>query len=116
MVKIRSSEITPEHVYVSRRKFMKGIGAVALTSLALSACGPLASVSPTPETNTAANNASGANAAATAGPNVTAASPTAKPAMPADTPTSLDDITHYNNYYEFSQAKEPVAELAKDFK
>ena len=25
-MRIKSSEITPEHVYISRRKFMKGLG------------------------------------------------------------------------------------------
>jgi sulfoxide reductase catalytic subunit YedY len=33
----------------------------------------------------------------------------------ADTPNSLEDITNYNNYYEFSPNKEPVASLSKDF-
>jgi sulfoxide reductase catalytic subunit YedY len=40
----------------------------------------------------------------------------ATPADPlADTPTSLKDITNYNNYYEFSTDKEAVAPLSKDF-
>ena len=30
MTKIKPSEITPEHIYLSRRKFMVGIGALAL--------------------------------------------------------------------------------------
>jgi sulfoxide reductase catalytic subunit YedY len=33
-----------------------------------------------------------------------------------DVPNSLEDITNYNNYYEFSPDKEPVARLSKDFK
>ena len=36
-------------------------------------------------------------------------------APPADVPNSFDDITNYNNYYEFSGSKEPVAQLSKDF-
>ncbi len=39
MIKIRSSEITPEHIYLSRRKFMVGIGALAASSALLAACG-----------------------------------------------------------------------------
>ena len=30
--------------------------------------------------------------------------------------TSLQDITHYNNFYEFSTDKDNVAEAAADFK
>ncbi|HSH81958.1 MAG TPA: hypothetical protein VLA19_25815, partial [Herpetosiphonaceae bacterium] len=36
---IPSSAITPGHVYRSRRQFMRGIGALALGSVALAACG-----------------------------------------------------------------------------
>jgi hypothetical protein len=39
MVKIKSSEITPEHVYMSRRRFIKGVGAVVASSVVLAACG-----------------------------------------------------------------------------
>ena len=102
MVKIRSSEITPEHIYLSRRKFMIGIGAIALSSVALAACG----VAPTPDNRPTS----------TAGPDSLFAPPTANPNPPAETPTSENDITHYNHYYEFSQLKEPVADLAKNFK
>ena len=107
MVKIKSSEITPEHIYLSRRKFMKGIGAIALSSAALVACG--SSAQP-------AQNGQAGLPTSTFTPDNSLADPTANPNAPPDTPTSLDDITHYNNYYEFSQAKEPVADMAKDFK
>ena len=39
MVKINSSEITPERIYVSRRKFLVGMGALAASFLFLSSCG-----------------------------------------------------------------------------
>ena len=39
MEKINPSEITPEHVYLSRRRFMKGVGALVASSLVLAACG-----------------------------------------------------------------------------
>ena len=42
MTKIKSSEITPEHLYVSRRKFMTGVGALAASAAVLAACGPSA--------------------------------------------------------------------------
>lgn len=101
MDKIRSSEITPEHIYLSRRKFMQ-VGALALGSLALSACGALAQ----PDTQSTS----------TASPDSFLAQPTAHADASGDKLTSLDDITHYNNYYEFSQLKEPVADLAQNFK
>ncbi len=39
----------------------------------------------------------------------------APPAAPLDVPNSFEDITNYNNYYEFSTSKEAVASLSKDF-
>ncbi|HLB27996.1 MAG TPA: protein-methionine-sulfoxide reductase catalytic subunit MsrP [Dehalococcoidales bacterium] len=38
MKKIKPSEITPEHLYLSRRKFIAGIGALAAGTLFLNAC------------------------------------------------------------------------------
>ncbi|MEE8414030.1 MAG: protein-methionine-sulfoxide reductase catalytic subunit MsrP [Dehalococcoidales bacterium] len=38
MFKIDPAEITPEHLYISRRKFLAGIGAVAASTLILNAC------------------------------------------------------------------------------
>ena len=38
MQKIRSSEITPEHIYLNRRQFMKA-GALTAGAIALAACG-----------------------------------------------------------------------------
>ena len=38
MVEISPSEITPEHLYLNRRKFMVGAGSAA-TLMALAACG-----------------------------------------------------------------------------
>ena len=112
MVKIRSSEITPEHVYLSRRKLMKGIGAVALSSVALAACGTQGSSSPQGSTASLPTSLP----TSTFSPDSLLAEPTANPNPAPDKSTSYDDITHYNNYYEFSQLKEPVADLAKDFK
>ena len=43
---IPSSEITPEPIYLSRRKFMLGIGSLALSSALLAACGGAAPATP----------------------------------------------------------------------
>lgn len=94
MVKIPSSELTPEPVYLSRRAFLGAAGAVSAAAL-LAACGGERFVSST----------------TTAGPGATAGL-TDELGDPAN---SLDQIANYNNYYEFTTDKEGVARLAKDF-
>ena len=87
---IPSSEITPEGVYLNRRQFMKlagGAGAAAL----LAACG----VQPTEEVAVPAT--------------VALADELGDPA------NTFEQITHYNNYYEFTTDKEGVARLAEGF-
>lgn len=96
MPKIRSSEITPEHVYLSRRSFMVGIGALT-ASAALAACGTQQSAA-TPASSGPAPQANG------------------KADELGDALTSYDAVTGYNNFYEFSTDKEGVAGLAQNFK
>ncbi len=91
MTKLRSSEITPEHIYLSRRAFMVGIGALAVGGL-LNACG---------------NNEEGVS--------VTPGPVSADSDELGDTLNSYRDITTYNNYYEFSTDKEAVARLSQGF-
>jgi sulfoxide reductase catalytic subunit YedY len=108
---IPSSEITPESVYINRRAFMQAAGLSAAALLA--ACAPAATALPT------------AVPAPTAMPTAVPATPPGATPEPSPTPrmdergdaaNSYEDITHYNNYYEFTTAKEAVAYLAKDFK
>jgi len=109
MIKISSSEITPEHVYLSRRKFLLGMGLTAAHAL-LSACGKQASPSPTSESDVLTTPI-------TARP----AQPVALPTLSTETDelgtplTSLSAVTHYNNFYEFSFQKEDIAGLSRDF-
>ncbi len=95
MINIPSSEITPEHVYLSRRAFLKTMGIVSAGAV-LAACGvkPRATVAPggTPPRAGAATDELG------------------------DALTPYESITHYNNYYEFSTDKEQVASLSANFK
>ena len=95
MVKIQSSEITPAHVYFSRRKFLTvmGLGAGAAV---LAACSP-----------------GGSASNGTPGPVV--ASSGAKTDELGEALTPFDNVTNYNNYYEFSISKDGVAPLAKGF-
>jgi methionine sulfoxide reductase catalytic subunit len=102
-MKIKSSEITSEQLYFSRRQFLKGVGALAAGSLLLSACAPAAVQSLAKSTPVPA-----------AGGQPTPAAGTQTDELGAPW-TSLDDITGYNNYYEFSTDKEAVAPLSKDF-
>jgi sulfoxide reductase catalytic subunit YedY len=132
MVQIDRSEITPEHLYMSRRKFIKGASAVTVSALA-AACG----LRETPEQQTTSAPTPAASEdkptptedQATPSPTPGEAKPTATPDTGAEvglTPqasgdelgnplTSYKAINTYNNFYEFSFGKEAVAELAKDF-
>jgi len=103
MVKIRSSEITPEHLYHSRREFLKGIGAVAASALALGACRREGAPSETELLPTAPVDASPF-------PTLSAATDDLGEGL-----TPYEAVNSYNNYYEFSFDKEAVAELASGF-
>ncbi|HLO33008.1 MAG TPA: protein-methionine-sulfoxide reductase catalytic subunit MsrP, partial [Anaerolineales bacterium] len=91
----KSSEITPYSLYLSRRDFLKAAGLVTGSAL-LAACAPSAT-----ETNVPAAG--------------TTAFPTKKDER-GDPTNSFEDITNYNNFYEFSTDKGAVNPLSKDFK
>ena len=88
-VPVKSSEITPHSLYLSRREFLKA-ASLASASALLAACAPGAASD-------------------------TTAFPVKKDEF-GDPANSFEDITHYNNYYEFSENKEVVNRLSKDFK
>lgn len=96
---IPSSEITPKQAYLSRREFMRAAGVIA-GSVALTACAPS---TPTAQSS----QSSGAGEAS--------AYPVEKDEL-GDPTNAFQDITHYNNYYEFTEEKEGVATLAASFK
>jgi sulfoxide reductase catalytic subunit YedY len=95
-VPVKSSEITPYSQYLSRRDFLKAAGIVTGSAL-LAACAPSVAGTAVPEKETPQNVPAG---------------PTDELGSPAN---SYDDITHYNNYYEFTTEKEGVAALATKF-
>ena len=105
--KIDPSEITPEHLYMSRRKFLKGMGALAATSLALEACRSETSTPPpaTPE-----------EASPTPSPQAVTPTASASEDDMGNAATSEKAINTYNNFYEFSLGKEEVARLSQNFK
>ena len=107
MSKIRSSEITPEHLYLSRRQFLAGAGAVAAGAF-LSACGaPTLTASPT---------AAPATLQASATPDRSTPQAGAATDELGDKLTPYDVVTGYNNYYEFTLNKNNVALVAQGFK
>jgi len=114
MAKLDRSDITPEPLYLSRRRFIKGLGAAVTGALALAACGPQAA----PATQSAAPPATPDQGAST--PLPTADIPPL-PTLSAqqddlgDPLTTYQAINTYNNYYEFSLSKEAVADLSQDF-
>jgi sulfoxide reductase catalytic subunit YedY len=97
-VPVLSSEITPKSLYLSRRDFLRAAGIVTGTAL-LAACAPEVSEQ-------------------TADPMTEALAP----ALPGksdelgDPLNSFEEITNYNNFYEFSTDKQAVAYLSQDFK
>jgi sulfoxide reductase catalytic subunit YedY len=99
MDKIPSSEITPEHVFRSRRQFMKGAAALAGGATLLAACGDTKERAAGPGATSAPGEAPAAGLSDELG----------------DAATSYDDITSYNNYYEFSTDKEGVRPLSANF-
>ena len=94
-VPIRSSEITPYSQYLSRRDFLKAAGIVTGSAL-LAACAPSVTDSTVPEAEAP----------------VVASGLTDELGSPAN---SFEDITNYNNFYEFTTDKEGVARLAERF-
>jgi len=98
---IKSSEITPKGVYLTRREFMKAAALTGLGAL-LAACGVKPAASPT-----------AVPASTTAAPAPTTAGQTDELGDPLN---EFKDIAGYTNYYEFTTDKEGVAGMAKDFK
>ncbi len=99
---IFSSEITPEETYWNRRNFMRAGVVAASTFVTTQLYRRFAVPTPVPAQ-------SGAKLA------------TVQTASGADIPvinearTSFQDITHYNNFYEFSTDKGDVASTARNF-
>jgi len=94
-VPVKSSEITPYSQYLSRRDFLKAAGILTGSAL-LAACAPSVTETAVPAKDT---------------PVI----PSGKIDELGDPANSFEDITHYNNYYEFTTNKEGVASLAEDF-
>ncbi len=106
---IPTAEITPQQVYLSRRQFMTG-AAMAAAAATLVACGVPAEEA---EQATAVPAATEGAAAEAAAPEAAATGQTDELGDPL---TSYQDVTNYNNFYEFTIDKEKVAPMSADFK
>jgi len=98
---IQPSEITPERVYRERRRFLAQLGLSAV-GLAVAGCGkageaPKAAAAPS-------------NQGAAGGGDFKLDKKTDLAGKEA--PTQYEDVTHYNNYYEFGTSKDEPAQYA----
>ena len=97
MQKIEPSEITPEPVYLSRRSFIQAFGTLVGGALIAAACGRLEE-EPSATQALATPQAGGA---------------TDELGNPL---TSYQEVTTYNNFYEFSTNKEMVGPKSEHFR
>ena len=93
---IPSAEITPKDLYLNRRKFLLAAGAIAGAAVA---GGKIGEILIPPSSVLAGTKLE--------------ATPSSFSTTEKQTP--FNDITHYNNYYEFSTDKYEPADLAKNF-
>ena len=92
---IASSEITPKETYINRRKFMVGAAAVGAAVLGRATSARVASPANVVHAENKLNVAS------------------KSPFSTTEKETPFNDITNYNNFYEFSTDKYEPAKLAQ---
>jgi len=95
----KTSQITPEHIYLSRRRFLKGVGLIA-GAVALNAC---------------TGQASGdGRQRFTPMPTATSIPPANRQMVDefGDPATPLEKIRSFGNYYEFTRSKVDIQEAA----
>ncbi|HEX8632739.1 MAG TPA: protein-methionine-sulfoxide reductase catalytic subunit MsrP [Pyrinomonadaceae bacterium] len=100
---IRSSEITDKKLYLTRRNFMRGAALAATTAATGLVYRRFAVPAPPPLKGEKIENIQLAEPA------------TSFPPPPGEARTSYEEITNYNNFYEFSTGKSEVAGEARGF-
>ncbi|MGB0386781.1 MAG: protein-methionine-sulfoxide reductase catalytic subunit MsrP [Ardenticatenaceae bacterium] len=103
-IEIPSSEITSQHIYLSRRQLIKRFAGLAAGAL-------LVGCRPDPPPATPAPTSTGGETSSDEASEMTALVDEL-----GDSANSYEDITTYNNFYEFSLDKEGPATQAKNFK
>jgi sulfoxide reductase catalytic subunit YedY len=89
---VRYSEVTPKSIYLNRRKFLAGVPAAFLGAREL--------LSPSVRARAGAKL-----------PNLVKS-----PFSTTEKPNSYNDVTHYNNFYEFGTSKQEPARNSTNFK
>ncbi|HYP00094.1 MAG TPA: protein-methionine-sulfoxide reductase catalytic subunit MsrP [Pyrinomonadaceae bacterium] len=101
---IKSGEITDKKLYLTRRNFMRGAALAATTAATGLVYRRFAVPAPPPVKGEKIEGVQTAQAGAESFPPPT-----------GEAPTSYEDITNYNNFYEFSTGKTEVAGAARGF-
>lgn len=96
--KLTETDVTPENLYLNRRNFIRA-GLLGGSAVATGALYRFFNPAPVGETKT----------------NEIADVIRTNPAPTGETPNSFEDITNYNNFYEFSTSKSAVARKAQGF-
>ncbi|MBN2387319.1 MAG: protein-methionine-sulfoxide reductase catalytic subunit MsrP [Anaerolineales bacterium] len=102
-VAVPSSEITSESAYFSRRDWLKTMGIASAATL-LAACAPRGT-----------GIGSGTTVSPTPGIPIPDSAPGGVSDELGDPANRFEEITNYNNYYEFTTDKEGVARLSEGF-
>src|SRR5712692_8334979 len=92
------ADITPKSVYLDRRKFLRAMGLVGATAIAGKGFIDLASPLQTAFAATQFTSL------------------TKSPFSTSEKQNSLNDVSHYNNFYEFGTDKSDPAKNAQNFK
>ena len=91
------ADVTPKAVYLDRRKFLRAMGIASAMAMAGRSVFELATPAQTVLAGTKFNGLA------------------KSPFSTTEKPTSYDDVTHYNNFYEFGTDKTDPAKNSKDF-
>lgn len=102
MTKKTPSETTPKNTYLNRKEFLKALGIAGTSAAVLAACQEKPFIA-------------GEDLPAEVGTAVPTPGTDGKADELGNTLTSYEDVTTYNNFYEFTTDKEGVVRLAKDF-
>ncbi|OGO04643.1 MAG: mononuclear molybdenum enzyme YedY [Chloroflexi bacterium RBG_13_56_8] len=111
---IRPSEITPLHVFLNRRQFMVGVGALAVGS-ALMACAGEGGL-PTPTRRPRATPTNPPQAVPSNTPDSRPPHTSTNVDDLGDPLTSYESVTGFNNYYEFTLEKSGVGDFTSRFR
>jgi sulfoxide reductase catalytic subunit YedY len=114
-IEIPSSEITPEHLYHSRRSFIRGAASLTAGAL-LAACAPRDTQEEVAgEAPVAPESTSVTSTATSAAVTVEPAQVSAETDELGDPLNAFEEVINYNNYYEFTTDKAGVATLAAGY-